>query len=219
MDAPGGVVARPPTKVYDPTYWPVQSFVQIEDRGYGAGLALCTTLPGAVCCRPGEYLEAMALRNATRERAFRWLPLLANPAEGHERTPHRFDYGLWLMPAGDWSATRLASAARRVRDGFWDAWERTHLLESVAEAVALDPPSAQLVALKPASRGEGLIARLYAVDACGAAVELWLRHYRVERAFLCDARERDLESLQVRDGKVTLTLPGALATVRLLVSE
>jgi len=41
-------------------------------------------------------------------------------------------------------------------------------------------------------------------------------HFPVVKAFLCDARERDLGSLEVRDGTVQLAMPGTIATIRLL---
>jgi hypothetical protein len=38
----------------------------------------------------------------------------------------------------------------------------------------------------------------------------------IKEAYLCDSRERDIEPLEVRDGKVHLTLPGTIATLRLI---
>jgi hypothetical protein len=38
----------------------------------------------------------------------------------------------------------------------------------------------------------------------------------VREAFLCDARERDLQPLEIRDGRIHLTMPGTIASVRLL---
>jgi len=40
---------------------------------------------------------------------------------------------------------------------------------------------------------------------------------QVEAGVLCDARERDLEGLEIREGAVLLTMPGAIASVRLLL--
>jgi hypothetical protein len=41
---------------------------------------------------------------------------------------------------------------------------------------------------------------------------------KVIRAFLCDARERDLEPLEVQDSAVRVVMPGTVSTIRLLQS-
>ncbi|MGB6421281.1 MAG: hypothetical protein WBF05_05530 [Anaerolineales bacterium] len=41
-------------------------------------------------------------------------------------------------------------------------------------------------------------------------------HFPVVKAFLWDARERDLGSLDVRNGTVQLVMPGTIAAIRLL---
>ena len=74
-----------------------------------------------------------------------------------------------------------------------------------------------VLAVKPASRGQGLIVRLQTYAAPGLPLRVTVAGQNVEAAFLCDARERTLESLPVCDGAVHLTMPGALATVRLLI--
>jgi hypothetical protein len=73
-----------------------------------------------------------------------------------------------------------------------------------------------VTALKPASRGEGLILRLDALNVPQGTISITLRGRSVRAAFLCDARERDLEPLVVREGCADLTMPGPIATVRLL---
>jgi alpha-mannosidase len=72
------------------------------------------------------------------------------------------------------------------------------------------------MAIKPASRGEGVIVRLYALVSPESDVLVTAHHFPVVKAFLCDTRERDLESLEVRDGTVQLAMPGTIATIRLL---
>jgi hypothetical protein len=75
-----------------------------------------------------------------------------------------------------------------------------------------------VAALKPASRGEGVIARLrnYAQGEC---VEVLLRAQgrAIRRAWLCDARERDLAELPVDDrGAARVAVERAITSVRLL---
>jgi len=214
MDVPGGVVERPLVKVYDPTFWPVQSFWHARDRSSGRGLALFLGLPGAVSCRADGRIEAVALRNATRERAWGILPLLATIATGHERHTCAFDYALVFTPSGDWRENDLPGIAHRLSTGPW-AGPRAGLHALAASAVTVDRSDVFVVAAKPAWRGEGIIIRLYTYAAFGAPVVLRLPGHAVQAAALCDARERDLAPLEVRDGAVHLTMPGAIATVRL----
>jgi len=72
------------------------------------------------------------------------------------------------------------------------------------------------MAIKPASRGEGIIVSLYAPALPESDVLVTAHHFPVVKAFLCDARERDLGSLEVQDGTVQLAIPGTIATIRLL---
>jgi alpha-mannosidase len=74
-----------------------------------------------------------------------------------------------------------------------------------------------VIADKPASRGEGRILRLYTLTEVGQAVEVSLRQSPVREAWLCDSRERDLHSLEVRNGSVHVTMPGTIASLRLRV--
>jgi hypothetical protein len=48
---------------------------------------------------------------------------------------------------------------------------------------------------------------------------VWLTSHEVESAALCDARERDLQPLAVRDGHVLVSLAARLVTIRLVVRE
>ena len=102
MDVPGGIVVRPLERIYSPTFWPAQSFVHFQDSASGRGVALCLAMPGAVACRPDGTLELVALRNATGERAFGFLPLLGMTVSGHETSRHVCEYALLFTEAGDW---------------------------------------------------------------------------------------------------------------------
>jgi len=72
-----------------------------------------------------------------------------------------------------------------------------------------------IAAVKPASRGEGVIVRLVAPAAPGV-VRLVSHAFAVRSAALCDARERDLGELAVDGGVVTVAMTGTIATVRLV---
>jgi hypothetical protein len=222
MDQPGGVVVRPPARFYEPTFWPLQHFLHLQDGDSGRGLALWLRRPGAVAYQPGGRLELVALRNANRERAFGLLPIPATPATGHERSPYSFDYALWFTSAGDWrenGVDRLArSLSRAALDelAFPDAAPCSTEGMPAASPVTVDHAGVDVIAVKPASRGQGLIARLHTFAMPAPPVTLAAPGRTIKAAFLCDARERDLEPLELRKGLVQLEMPGAIATVRLL---
>jgi hypothetical protein len=85
-----------------------------------------------------------------------------------------------------------------------------------ASPVTVDHPGFEVTPVEPAFRGQGLVARLHTFTTPLPAVTLAVPGRAIETAFLCDARERDLEPLELRDGLVQLLMPGAIATVRLL---
>jgi alpha-mannosidase len=91
------------------------------------------------------------------------------------------------------------------------------LREIVASVVSTDRADVVVAAVKPASRGDGIIVRLLTHTTPGPTLGLTVRRHVVKAAWLCDARERDLEELEVHAGKVDLTMPGTIATVRILV--
>jgi hypothetical protein len=215
MDAAGGVVERPLNRVYDPTFWPVQRFWHATDTRSGRGLALFLGLPGAVALGEDGRLEAVALRNATGERAWGLVPLLATPARGDEREAHTFDYALLFTAAGDWRENALAQRAQELAAP-WQEPGSAALRALAGSVAAVDRPDVAVIAAKPAWRGEGIVVRLYTLTAFGAPITLRLPGREVRSAWLCDARERDLEPLEVQDGAVRLSMPGALATIRLL---
>ena len=216
MDMPGGVIERPPEKFYVPTFWPLQHFVHIQDNAGGWGMALCLDMPGAISYQPDGHLEVIALRNANRERAFGFLPLLAMPVTGHEQSIHAFNYALLFTPAGNWRDNGIPLVARSVIDRPWDTTGRAELRELAESVVTTDRSDIIVTAVKPASRGDGLIIRLFTNTSPGSPVSVTICDRIVKAAFLCDARERDLEPLEVRDGTAHLTMPGAIGTLRLL---
>jgi hypothetical protein len=72
-----------------------------------------------------------------------------------------------------------------------------------------------VTAIKPASLGEGVIVRLNALAVPETMVLVSTDHFKVTKAFLCDARERNLSQLEVQDGKVPVKMQGTVATIRL----
>jgi hypothetical protein len=216
MDTPGGCVVRPFEKWYSPTFWSMQRFVHTQDDADGRGVALCSSMPGAVSCQPDGRIEMIALRNATRERAFGFLPLLAMPATGHEHSTHAFEYAILFTPSGDWRDNNISEVARSIVDSPWDAAGRTELRELAGSVFTTDRPDVMVTAVKLASRGSGIVVRLSTLTSAGSSVVLTILGRVVKQAFLCDARERDIEPLEVQDGAVSLIMPGNICTVRLM---
>jgi len=216
MDAPGGIVIRPLRKVYDPTFWPFHQFLHLVDDGNGKGIAFFQRYPGAISCNPDGTLELVALRNARRERAYGFLPLPGNPAKGSEKEDYIFDYALMLTHKGDWKENHLPEIA--------DAFRRTIPDQSPIQdhdqigfsLVSIDRRDVKVIATKPASRGEGWILRLNSFSAIGKRLQVSCEKQKVVEAYLCDARERDIETLEIHDGNVGLIMPGTIATIRLL---
>lgn len=216
MDVPGGVAIRPPVKLYTPTFWPLQSFLHTYGELGGRGLALLVGLPGAVSCRPDGRIELIALRNATRELAWGLLPLPATPATGHERTSYAAEYALLFTAAGGWQENNLPQAVATAVSP-WQAGPEAALSRLAAPRVTTDRTDVSVTTVKPASRGEGLIVRLSTCSAAGKELEVSLPGHHLRAAALCDARERDLCALEVQGGAALLTMPGNIATVRLIV--
>ena len=179
-------------------------------------MALCLDMPGAISYQPDGRLEVVALRNASRERAFGFLPLLAMPVTAREHSVHAFDCALLFTPAGNWRDNGIPLVARSIIDRPWDTTGRAELRELAESVVTTDRSDVIVTAVKPASRGDGLIIRLSTYTSPGSPVSVTIRDRIVKAAFLCDARERDLEPLEVGDGTAHLTMPGAIGTLRLL---
>ena len=75
-----------------------------------------------------------------------------------------------------------------------------------------------VTAVKAASRGQGWIVRLGTNTVPAGEVVLSMQSRKIKRAWLCDARERDLRELRVTD-RLTFSMPGAISSVRLVCDE
>ncbi len=207
MDEPGGVIERPWSRRYKPTFWPAQSFAHVTDGG--RGVALLPGMMSAVALRAegktAGMLELISHRNANQERFWGIVPFTGMPVKGHERSPHTARYGLLLTRAGDWRDNRLLAAG-----------QSPEFAGLARQVVTVEPSEVQVAAVKPASRGEGFIVRLYAPGMQGQTVRLAFPRHIIRAAQLCDARERDLKPLDLDRGQVCLQMPGAFASVRVI---
>lgn len=213
MDTPGGMIARPPQKLFQPTFWPFQNYVHIQEKG--RGLAIFQALPGAISYRPNGELEIVALRNAPYERAFGFLPIPGNRAKGTEKDSFNFNYALLFTDADVWREGRITTMAYTLDGKPWENPKVGPYYEIVSSLLRVDRPDVWILASKPASRGEGWIVRLFTLTAVGERISLEVIPYTLKAAYLCDVRERDLETLEVRQGRLHMTMIGTIASLRL----
>jgi hypothetical protein len=213
MDVPGGIVERPVHKLCRPTFWPARSFVHLRDGQSDIGLAAFLGGPAAIACDGAGALEWIALRYAPRETAFHLLPVLAHPASGTEPHQGQLDYAVWFTTGGDARSHRLPHHVRRaLRAALFGPNELD--LDDLANSVMLvDRDDVQVTALKPAFRGDAVVARLASFAPGAVEVRLSCPSRPIRRATLCDARERELRGLEVRGETVVVPMPHALASV------
>ncbi len=218
MDVPGGVVTRPGEKLRSPTFWPFQHFVHLHDPQHQHGLALYQRRPGAVTYNAQGGLQLIALRNAVKERAYRWFPVSGHPAGGFEPDPYTFDYALAFTAGGSWIDNALPTTAYALLQDGWAGPLNQQVSERTAGMLSLDRSDVWVTANKPASRGAGRVIRLYTHTAQGQPVTVRVHPGQLlQAAYLCDARERDLQQLEPSDGSVTLSMPGSIASLRLVI--
>ena len=136
---------------------------------------------------------------------------------GHERDVYNAEMALLFTGTDGGVRQDLPALAYRAANAATARTARAHFAALAATLVRVDPPEVFLTALKPASRGPGLILRLYAPGRRGQDVTLSLCDAVLAAAHLCDARERDLRPLPVRGGSLSLVMPGPIATVRVEV--
>ncbi|MFM7063621.1 MAG: hypothetical protein ACKO04_09050 [Actinomycetes bacterium] len=221
MDQPGGQVQRPVERLFTPTYWPVSSWACVD--GGPTPLTVAVEMTRALAVRDGRTAEVVVARNATKERAWGAVPILACPARGHEPGPTTAQLVLGWADGAAWERGRAAVSALPEHPA-------VRLADAVARTLTVTPldgtdagPTVEVLALKPADRGDGLVLRLADRTGSGSV------RCRVDvgrtlgAATLCDVRERDLSQLQVlpadRGSAVEVEHDGGIVSVRLVPDE
>ena len=219
MDQPGGVVVRPLRRGFDPTLWPVASWLVAQ--GTEPSLALGVEMTRAVTVRSDATVEVVVARNAVQERAWRFVPILACPARGHEPGETEAAIALrwatdeapWLQ--GHWAASLVEDP---LHARFKAAVERVFTLEDDGREDGVS--SLEVLAVKPADRGEGIVVRL--ADRTGqGAIRAKLRTVLpLASAVMCDVRERDLEPAEIHPyetgSEVSIAAEGSVVSLRLI---
>lgn len=214
MHQPGGVVTRELKRWYEPTFWPLHSFVAAGSR-----LTLAVSTPTAVHGDADGTLEIVVARTAVKELAFTVVPVLA-PAWGRRWGTQEATLAVDLCGSEPCTAAEVIERGRRLQRQVDAAVGRPR----PRWMVQVDDPLVEVLAVKPASRGEGVIVRLrsWAQPTAPLPVRLTLGAGvagRISTAWRADSRERDLEQLDVEEDAVALTLASTFATVRLIFDE
>ncbi|MBL8951011.1 MAG: hypothetical protein JNK82_09560 [Myxococcaceae bacterium] len=205
MDTIGGVIKRPRERLYSPTFWAVPSRLTLND---GRQLHALFETPTAASLSPGGGLEWIVARNAPKERAWGWLPVLAHPIGGtNEESQH---HEAALMGRGD------VEQAKRLLELHWLPEEHRPASSYADELVCCDSPDVKVHAVKRSHDGDGVTVRLFCERPSGVRVRVWLKGHPVRHARRCDALERELETLTVdSEGSVLVPLSSRLTSLRL----
>jgi glycosyl hydrolase family 38/alpha mannosidase-like protein len=210
MDTIGGTIERPRERVHQPTFWPVPSRVTLQGRA--GALHVGFEAPTAVSFSPDHALEWIVARNPMKERAFGILPVLAHPIGGtvDELQTHRS--ALFATKGRGVSPEML-----RHLHFCWLPPAARPLERLVKDLVQWDDRAVTFSAMKRADAGVGVIVRLVRGGHTPRCVRLWLPSKEIWGAFRCDAREENLEPLEIERGQVVVPLAARLTSVRLIV--
>jgi hypothetical protein len=216
MDEGGGVIERAWEKGFHPTYWPFQQFAFVQNKRSEEGCAFFSDMPGAIRFQPNGVLEAVAIRNATHETALGFIKMPGMPIAGHERNPHRVSFGLVFTQVGDWRENNLPKLFNSFRHQLPDDPFYKEVSIVTNQLVRTDSDQVQILAVKSAWRGDGIIIRLQALDLPVKPVELNFPMWNVQKAWLCDARERDIQPIAVHKGNLRIHIERTITTLRIL---
>lgn len=211
MDAPGGVVERPLKRWYEPTYWPLQRWAVLS--GGGRRTLILTRYPTALSVDAGGTARVVCGRNATHERAWGWLPIPGMPAAGHEPAVQVCEIAV-VEGAG-------ATATRRWHALWPDAGVDPggRALVDAAGVVVVEDDRVEVLAVKHASRGGGVVVRLMAPFAVGEGVRVRCTFGEIVSACECDVLERDGDPVPVSAGAALVTMHRSIMSVRVDVDR
>jgi hypothetical protein len=215
MDVTGGVVDRPVVKTYDPTFWSAQSFVHYRDVVDGPGLAVFFAIPATVSASSGSRIEWVLARNAKRERAFGFLPLVAHPANGADPSVQVVDYAVCLSSSGDWRDNGLHLMVDDAVAPLWRNRKEALLRKRAEGAVTVDNADVRVMSVSPAQSGEETIVRLFSYAGEPLTVHLEAASREISKASLCDAHGRELQPLEVKAGRAVVPVARSITSVRL----
>jgi hypothetical protein len=209
MDTLGGTIDRPHERVHQPTFWPVPSIVSV--RGAASAVHVGFEAPTAVSFNPEHGLEWIVARNASKERAFGLLPVLAHPIGGTSDEMQNHEAALFAS-----TDPELSEEMRRRLEFAWLPAAHRPLKHLAGSLVRCDDPAVSFAATKRADVGQGVIVRLACAQAAPRIVRVWLTAGDIRAAWQCDACERDLGPLEVIGGRALVPVSSRLTSVRLV---
>ncbi len=218
MDVAGGIAEdRPLEKIFSPTFWAAKSFAWVQDTGSETGMALFMGGPASPKCDSSGRMECAAIKNVLRETAFGSKKLLGFPVGGPDNQEQSLDYGVLFTGAGSWRDNRIHLMAEPLLDSPVFRSTRPSFRDTVGWFITIDDDEVSIIAVKPAERGGGIIVRLNGLVTSEKGVTLTVKDRSVRKAVLCDARERDLHDLEVRDGKALVPVARNTVSVRVVL--
>lgn len=233
MHHPGTIVDRPGKRWYEPTFWPLHSFAAT------GRLVVATATPTALHQGSDGTVEVVVARTAVKEIAFGVVPVMA-PAWGLRWSAQSALLAFRWIDGEPRSAVRTGRILWDLVDAAAGRHKPAPVIEVVDVAGAGDPGSindVEILAVKPAERGEGVIVRLRDWGAIalaarpdsrlesqpgGRPVTLRLTDSIVGEivcASLVDGRERYVAVLEHDPRELRFTPPGHLNSIRLEFSS
>lgn len=217
MSVPGGVVARPLKKVYDPTFWAAGGFVHYHDEPNEIGLALFAARPLAPSGDEKGVIEWPVVRNARQEIAFGFLTVPAHPSWGRDRSEQTFDVALCVTGPGDWRANRLHLLIDEANYPVWRDARLAAIMKAAAAAVTVDNEDVRVLAVLPSQNPAETVIRLQSFAGKPVTVAVAPSWGRVKSAIICDALERERSAATISDGKVVVPMDRNIVSVRVAV--
>ncbi|MCX7622039.1 MAG: hypothetical protein N2037_14500, partial [Acidimicrobiales bacterium] len=184
MAVPGGWIDRPRSRIYHPTFWSLNPWGVVGVDAPHA-LALASSWPTAVAV-DDEWVDIVVARNARRERAFGFLPLLATPAAGDEPDPVVSELAIWHPSPSGLDPAALSRTARAVRPAL-----------STNAPFELDRTDMEIAAITAAPSLDATVLRIRALSrsAIGNTVTLTVPSWiDTPGAWIADARGRRIET-------------------------
>lgn len=233
MHQPGGLVRRPLQRFYRPTFWPLHSFVLTDPSGRSTSpgaeseqsiVGVATAVPTGVHVGEDGTVELLAARSPFKEVAFGFVPVMA-PAWGWHTRLQSSTFA-WTLHSGGEECDMLQGV--RLGRALSRAAVDAAGMASPDWPVRVADPDVEVIAVKPAHRGDGLIIRVR--DWSAVVGEPRARSDRrvalrwadpssqIVAAWHTDALERDIDELVVSAGVVRVEPGGHLTTVRVLTA-
>jgi hypothetical protein len=186
----------------------------VSARAATHALHVAFEAPTAVSFNPEQGVEWIVARNASKERAFGLLPVLAHPIGGtsDEMQTHEAAIFGTADPA-------LSPEVRRRLELAWLPPAHRPLKHLAGSLIRCDDPTVSFPATKRADVGPGIIVRLARAQAAARTVRVWLSAREIHAASHCDACERDLGPLEVDGGRALVPLSSRLTTIRLVTGK